>query len=119
MYKEDLKHCLKRVHNILASGFYLNGNGEIENYIAENIMQGISKKHEEEDDDIYHNLIKEALSKAFRDYNLLISKNDLSKSNYSLDTARTYDDFQSKVEAWKFALMMNKFFFNCDKAFVY
>ena len=44
MYKEDLKHCLKRVHNIFESGFYLNGNGEIEKYIAENIMQKLSRE---------------------------------------------------------------------------
>ncbi len=60
MYKEDLKHCLKRVSNILESGFYVNGNGEIENYISESIMQKLNCSCSKEEDQIYYNLTKEA-----------------------------------------------------------
>ncbi len=122
MYKEDLKHCLKRVSNILESGFYVNGNGEIENYISESIMQKLNCSYREEDGQIYYNLTKEAFRMAFRNFYLLILKNDLSTNNSVFNkntSSRTVDDFQSKIEAWKLACAMNRYFLNCDKAILY
>ena len=106
MYKEYLKHCLKRVHNILESGFYLSGNGEIEEFVAENIVQKlVYKKWDGDDDDeggVYFGLAKEAFSVAFRELSLFIRRNDLSKENLLLNTSgSTFDDFQSKMEAWR------------------
>ncbi len=120
MYKEDILHCLKRVDNILQSQVYLSGNGEVENLLAENITNVIYNNELNEDDTIYFDLVKEAYSLAFRDFAYLIKNNDMVVGNNIYEiTSKTFDDFQSKIEAWRMACKINMFFLNCDMSIIY
>lgn len=124
MYSEYLRHCLKRMHNIFESGQYLNGNGKIEEFLAENIMEKLVFKSESQcdvnqDDEIYFSLAKEAFSMAFRDMKTYISRNDLSNEDLVFKQELTFDDFQSKIEAWRLACMINRYFLISDMAIIY
>lgn len=121
MHKEFLQHCLKRIHNILNSGTYLNGNGEIETFLVQNINTDIrtASNDIESEEYIYHQMVKEAFTITFKHMSLIISRNDLSSDNGFFGTTRTYDDFQSKIEAWKTACFINEFFLNSDFSIIY
>lgn len=121
MYKEDILHCLRRVSNTIQSQVYLNGNGEVEAFLAENIMTRLVRTDLSEDDTVYFCVVKEAFSLAFRDLAYFIRSNDQSiESNLSqIANSKTFDDFQSKVEAWRTTCLINKFFLNCDMSIIY
>ncbi len=120
MQKEYLQHCLKRLHNILTSGIYLNGNGQIETFLEQNISTAIKTNHEIDTEDyLYHQVTKDAFIKTFRDMNRVISKNDISSVSEFFELAKTIDDFQSKVEAWKTGCFINQYFLNSDLSLIY
>ncbi len=107
LLKENLKHCLKRTQNILKSNIYLNGNGNTEKYLYNELNTQISRYDLNDHKLIYFNIVKDVFMKTFRDFSFLVANNDALSMN-------TYDDFSSKIEAWKIACLINKFFLNTD-----
>ena len=107
LYKESLRHCMKRVDNILKSGIYLHGNSDLEKFLATNIMNNVKCPNEINSDEwIYYDLVKEAFCSSFREFGSLILANDSSPL--------CYDDFESKTEAWRTACLINKFLLNTN-----
>jgi hypothetical protein len=107
LLKENLKHCLKRTQNILKSNIFLNGNGNTEKYLYNELNTQISRYDLNDHKLIYFNIVKDVFMKTFRDFSFLVANNDALSMN-------TYDDFSSKIEAWKIACLINKFFLNTD-----
>ena len=114
LFQEYLKHCIKRVHNILSNSKYLLGNGQLEHYLYEELNKPNKAidllTTDNKDSMIYYNIVREAFKNTFRDMNLIIRKNTPEISDC------TYDDFKSKTEAWKTACLINKFFLNTNLA---
>lgn len=110
LYKEYLNHCLKRVHNILTSSQYILGNGNVEKYLFEEITNKIAcGPNDTSHDGVYFDIVKDVFTNTFRDFSLIVSNNSSS-------LAQTYDDLESKLEAWRTACLINRFFLNTDLA---
>ena len=107
LYKESLRHCMKRVDNILKSGIYLHGNGDLEEFLATSIMNNVKYPNEIDGDEwIYYDVVKEAFCSSFREFGSLTSANDSSPL--------CYDDFESKTAGWRTAVLINNFLLNTN-----
>jgi hypothetical protein len=123
LYKELLKHFLTRLSNILNSGQYLGGNGDLEFFLANNLKNEIVYSFDsselisskEDDEQIYFDLIKEAYSDVFLELYKIIESNSQSKVLQISDVHCTIDDFKSKSEAWRTGCRICKIFLNTDK----
>lgn len=117
MYKEYLRHCLKRLHNILKTSCYLNGSGVVEKYVAENLKNNQNKMQQDKDQDeiLYYDLITEVYVKTFREYYTLVTYNNENNTS----NINCVDDCFSKFEAWKASCMINETFLNSDISLTY
>ena len=121
MYKEALLHIIKRIENILKYKTFIRGN--IEHYLCSKIIEaeldieksvlGCEDKDsaDKEEAKIYISLAKIILSNAFRDMELMRKKNFADQSN---DELINFDDYYSKIEAWRLACSLNIFFLQTD-----
>lgn len=107
MYEECLKHCLKRLLNVLIDGVYLKGAGFIEKFLSEKIVELKMPGNANDHESIYFDLAKEILSVTFKDIYLMIVNNQ----NFACDVI---DDYTSKLEAWKMANAINNIYLNSD-----
>jgi hypothetical protein len=115
MHEEYLRHSLKRLHNILRTCVYLNGSGEVEEFIAENLKNNLNIiKTDEQDENFYYDLIKEVYEKTFRAYYTIVKHN-----NEHNDSNLVVDDCLSKFEAWKTSCSINETLLNSDISLTY
>lgn len=117
MNLEILNHNFKRFENVINDGFCLKGSGFVENFLIEKILNFDLKNElyqqnnrDPEQELEYFNLAKETLAVCFRDYCSLIKSNESTK---------IYDDYTSKMEAWKIAYFINDIFLNSDLSISY
>lgn len=111
MLKENIDHNLKRLENVIRDGFYLKGAGFIDSYLSEKISD--LKVDNNLTDSWLFDLAKQTLSNTFRDMNFLIRSRDGSRDE------EIFDDYKSKVEAWKIGLFINYIFYNSDFSISY
>lgn len=107
MLKENIDHNLKRLENVFRDGFYLKGAGFIDSYLSEKILD--LKADNSLTDSWLLDLAKQTLSNTFRDMSFLIRSRD----------EEIFDDYKSKVEAWKIGLFINYIFYNSDFSISY
>ena len=106
MFIEELKHCLKRFENVLHEQVFTDTSLE---FTLANIILSI-KEDLNESDQIYFSIAREILHETFLNYKNLV---DCSNNN---NQDAIHDDLKSKIEAWNFALNVNKIFLNIDMA---
>ena len=110
-------HCLRRLINILNAGFYLEGSGDVEKYLY-NEINGMGYPFTDElrksDDLLYFQMAKQILSDSFNDFYFMIACN-LSSS----ESSTAVDDFVSKCEAWRVGLFVNNIFLNSNLSISY
>ena len=121
MHKENLERSLRRFYNIFSIKKCLKGNGLVEKLLGIDLLNHSYERSDlikqklkdsfdvdtesNEIEQIYVDLAKDILGKVFRTIYQLISSND------SLNEP-TFDDIQSKLEAWKIGTHhLNEIFF--------
>jgi hypothetical protein len=106
MIKEKLEHDMCRLLNVINSNSYLLGNGQIERYLAHDIIKTFKlTTSTNNEDEIYYELAKDCIVDSLKDFNDLIVKNG---------SVETFDDFQSKTNAWRNACFINSFLLKID-----
>lgn len=108
MLKENIDHNLKRLENVIRDGFYLKGAGFIDYCLSERILD-LKADNNLADDSWLFDLAKQTLTNTFRDMNFLIRSRD----------EEIFDDYKSKIEAWKIGLFINYIFYNSDFSISY
>ena len=121
MHKEQLRHCLQRVANVLKSGHYLNGSGLVETFVADELSATRlveQEKQDDADDDFffYSQLVGEACANAFRDFARMVQGNTAAAA---ASVSTSMDDAESKLSAWRAACLINKTLLNTDMTILY
>lgn len=106
MYEEQVRHYLRRLGNILNQGVFVQGAGYLEESLIE-IIQNLKIKENNLEEIVYFELAKEILSSSLNDFKCIL----VNSSNYNKNI---YDDFKSKLEAWKTAFYLGNIFLNTD-----
>ena len=113
MHTEYLRHCLKRLSNVLSSGRFLNGTcARIEKYLSDELSLHVDLGLVDEESLLYSELARKIVSDAFADFYLMIVANVSDQA----DCPDVFDDFQSKCEAWRLSFYINRIFLESDYA---